>query len=134
VSKVYTETFIRLIGGGVTKEWIVPHAKRAIVRSLVICQRTTTPTLVQAYVANTVLYYAEVPGVAQTQIFAFTAVAYAHEPIGLYESNAGCHITISGYLFDDPSDATGPPASAQQQPELPGVTPPAEPRLSWSGG
>ena len=59
----------------------------------------------QVYLANTVLYYAEVPGVAQTQIFSFTAVAYEGEDIGAYMSNGGCHITISGYLF---SDLAGP--------------------------
>jgi hypothetical protein len=101
VASSYTETFLRLIGGGVTKTWIVPDKKRAVIKSFVICQRQAAPTLVQLYIANTVLYYREVPGVAATEIYSLTAVAYEGEEVGVYESNGGCHITVSGFLFTD---------------------------------
>lgn len=125
-SKTYTETFVRLIGGGVVKEWVVPAKKRAVVTSLVICQRLAEPTLVQAYIANTVLYYRSVPGVAATEIFGFRAVAYAGEPIGLYQSNSGCHIQISGYLFEDPGGpgvphSVIPDVESDERPIPPGV-------------
>lgn len=109
----YTETFLRLIGGGVTKTWTVPAKKRAVVKSFVICQRATTPTLVQLYIANTVLYFREVPGVAATEIFGMTAVAYAGEDIGVYMSNGGCHLTVSGYLLTDLEGPGVPHGSAE---------------------
>lgn len=120
----YTETFLRLIGGGVTKEWNVPANMRAVVKSLVICQRAATDTLVQVYLANTVLYYAVTPGVAATHVYAFTAVAYEGEPIGAYQSNSGCHITISGYLLRDPEGSIVPHGQTDRYigppvPELP---------------
>lgn len=125
----YTETFLRLIGGGVTKEWHVPANMRAVVKSFVICQRGAEPTLVQLYIANTVLYYRSVPGVAATEIYAMTAVAYEGEPIGCYESNGGCHLTVSGYLLRDPEGSVVPHGDTERyigppQPELPaGVQP-----------
>lgn len=104
----YTETFLRLAGTSAALLWTVPATKRAVITSMVVCQRGAQPGTVQVIAGNHVIYQKYVAGAQATEAFALRAVVYQGEAIFAFTAWPELSVVISGYLFNDDSGRTGP--------------------------
>ena len=116
-SQPYTETFLRVAGLG-THSWTVPAGKRAIVTNVTAMNFAGAGAASSCQVAG--LYVCYLPFQAQNEFKLWTgkAVAYAGQVIAVGITVAGIHTTVSGYLFGDPTGASGPGGRVERSPLL----------------
>lgn len=112
---IYSERFLHHQATGYW-QFIVPEGKRAVITNVdAISTLAPTPWLNVRVGPITFVYMTfPVPNVAQHEVC--RVVAYQGEVIELINEQTGVHVTICGYLFDDQSGATGPPARSTWRP------------------
>jgi hypothetical protein len=104
----YTETFIRT-SVNARAEWHVPAGFRAVITSLVAVNYFAGATGTDVSVNGHPVGFLALQAQNATVVLAMRAVAYQSEVIGTYCGALNVYRTISGYLFEDSSGATGPP-------------------------
>jgi hypothetical protein len=118
---VYTETFLRTNVSGAWVAWTVPVGKRAIVRDIRAMNGGTTQGHVDYRLAGVVFARLVTPATASASERDVQLVAYGGEQLSVFLELASQTAYVSGYLFDDPTSALGPPPGVQT---LPGDTDP----------
>ena len=104
----YSETFLYVTGLGVTGTYTVPEHKRAIITS--ICARSYVAGVgLNVKVHGRILCVFNFPAASTTQNLELRCVAYQRQTISAYTGSDELGVHVSGFLVDDPSDATGPP-------------------------
>jgi hypothetical protein len=101
VAKVYSERFVEVGGVGVTKSYVVPNGKRAVVRGLAYGCYLSTGSLVWLGVNGMWPYLVRIPGDTGGGFQDMRAVAYAGELITIASSGSQVWAHCAGYLFDD---------------------------------
>jgi hypothetical protein len=119
---LYSERFLRLVN---TTEWnyfVVPGAKRAVVRNVTLVNDGGSPCRFYVMVAGTIAVNRTVPETdPRTILLELRQVAYAGESIGASSSTAFGHLLVSGYLFDESAAGGGGGYGQQPGPPPPGV-------------
>lgn len=119
---IYSERFLHHSAAGAWT-YVVPADMRAVVKAVdVVCAQPVVPCDISLKVGPILSLYVAFQAAWRTENRQVMTVAYQGEAIVLNISNGGIHVTVSGYLFSDLTERTGPPASAAQQPaEPPGI-------------
>lgn len=109
MSKIYSETFLRITLAGTIIGYTVPAGHRAVVRSVLAVQGGTLPGQALIWIAGVNTCTIPLPGTYKTENVDCRAVAYAGQKIEGYSTASGINLTISGYLFEDVTGATRAP-------------------------
>jgi len=114
---LYTERIIAQGEGVIQTRFTVPHAKRCVVTNLLVCSLARAPSAVDVNVGGKYIAIWSIPEAWTTRTLECRAVAYAGEQVVLGQPQGDTHVTITGYLFDDP---IGPPAASKPiEPDAP---------------
>lgn len=115
---VYSERVLHHQAAG-TWKWKVPPHKRFLLREVVFVNLATQAAYVFVRIGPIVAAIAANLAPNSTLAVHTSQVVYQGEDVELFISVTGYHTTVSGHLLDDPSNATGPPASASTLPAPP---------------
>jgi hypothetical protein len=113
VASVYSERFVEVAGVGVTKGFVVPAGKRAIVRGFAGGCYLSPNSLVWLGLNGGWPYLYRFPGDTGGFFTDMRLVAYAGESVMIASSGQQVWAHCAGYLFDDHEERA-------TQPSLPG--------------
>jgi hypothetical protein len=111
-SRPYTHRFVRAFSPGVTVRWYVPAGYRAVVRNVDAINAGTAAANVGLSVQGYYLVYTSIQVGSNLHVES-RSVAYAGEWVEAQVGIAGQTLVASGYLFEDPTGATGPPGNTE---------------------
>lgn len=130
----YSERFLHHTAKG-PWYYTVPAKHRAVVTSCLIVTSGGVAGWCVVAIGAIYICYADFlpnPGVYDREyrnhLYEMRAVAYQGEQISSAASIDGIHLTVSGYLLEDNTGRTGPPAGAATLPALPEIPLPEDPR------
>ena len=112
---IYSERFLHHSGQG---EWtfVVPEGRRAVVKSIDCLTQLAEGAYVNLAVGPIFCTLIHCQDPFDIHHESMNVVAYQGEEIKLGISADTTHTSVCGYLFADPSGATGPPASTSWAP------------------
>lgn len=117
---VYSERLINKEPATLSGSYVVPPARRAVVRRISVANTTTTARRVWLRAAGSYVWTALLPGPYDGQSLELRLVLYAGELLTVEMDLEGVGAHVSGFVFDDPY---GSPA-AGLLPQLPEPGPP----------
>lgn len=121
---IYSEVLLKKIGvGEVWDTYTVPVGKRAVIKSITMTQWSTDASQVTVQAGGAYVLVKDFPAAVSFDSFETMVPVYGGQVIRAYHTHSNVHTLVCGYLFDDPSQAVGPPAGAAQLP-APDVEPP----------
>lgn len=112
---IYTERFLHHQAAGAWA-FTVPASKRAVITHIDVLSQIAGSGHINLAVGPifATLILLPVPDVAHHETMKI--VAYQGELVVLTISHSGIHCNVDGYLFDDDSGRTGPPAQVKHFP------------------
>lgn len=99
--RVFTERFLATQATGWTY-WTVPAGKRAVIRSVDVCNFDTAQWAAIVQLAGMPFVNTFVGGGGGRLNYDGRQVLYAGEQLGVYLQHGNMSISVSGYLFNDP--------------------------------
>lgn len=102
-------------------QYTVPVGRRAVIKFLSAVSFQTVISVVQVQIKGIACFHQQFPAGGGSVRETFMAVAYGGDVITLYLSHSEMLGHLSGFIFDDPSHATGPSEGASVLPAPPEV-------------
>jgi hypothetical protein len=109
---IYSERFISIRGSSNAQVYTVPDGRRAVVKCCSFVTSGAAGGEGYVNVGGTTIYYRIFPGVGFDSLDVM-AVAYGGESIEAAFSSGYANMAVSGFEFEDPTHATGPPSHEQ---------------------
>jgi hypothetical protein len=106
----YSHRFVYVNAPGVWKKWRVPEGKRASIRCVTGVSSTTAGAAMYAKVHGLFVVIRLFPAVESALVQELTVIAYGGELVEAYANVPGLHITVSGFLYEDPDHESFPPS------------------------
>lgn len=106
---LYSERFVSGTGNEVVTNWACPAGKRAVVRSVGYGVGTAAGALFYVTIAGVLFFAHSFTGDYSGGNVDCRQVLYAGETLGVTTIGSSTYVTVSGYLFEDPSGRTSPP-------------------------
>ena len=103
---IYSVTFAKSSITGASVAYTVPAGKRAVVKCVSATNTGTVAGHSMCVLNGVYIVYFSVPVSDSRHVVDLAHVAYAGEPISLYNDQAGMTVVASGFLFDDAPGAT----------------------------
>lgn len=115
MARPYTERFFHITGAAVTATYTVPAGMRAVVRNVLLVNRNAAANSAFLWIppGNFWVYQSSIPASGGFVSFETRVALYGGESISGNWSLASGFMTVSGYLFEDPTGAGGPPGGLQ---------------------
>jgi len=113
MARPYTETFVRSYTAATYVRWFCPVGKRAVLVSVVATGNGAVAGQVSGWINGIPIARIGVQATFAAITISMRAVIYGGQELLTYISADGIAGTWSGYLFDDPTNATGPPGALQ---------------------
>nr|CRY97193.1 hypothetical protein [uncultured prokaryote] len=112
---IYSERFLHHQAAG---EWtyVVPDGRRAIVTNVDAVSTVGSSTWYSLRIGDIYLTLSLFPVANDPHQLVLRQVAYQGEEIALLIEQTGLNVSVSGYLMDDTSGATGPPGDSSWRP------------------
>src|SRR4051794_31864341 len=108
---IYSERFLMCEGNAVTRTVTVPPRKRWVLRDFLLSRVGDTGGANVAIGALWAIVF-NFPATQFLVALDIRIVAYAGETVKIVTYGSSTWATLSGYAFDDPTGAVGPPADA----------------------
>jgi hypothetical protein len=112
---VHSERFVYSETPAVLKTWTVPIGMRAVVKSVALVNNQTT-TAAGIFVAahGITLYYKLFQEFGQAVQLSMHQVVYGGETVSCQVGASSQWVMVSGFLFEDPSEANKPPGTFKE--------------------
>jgi hypothetical protein len=110
-TRAYSERLLQHAGTGVV-DWYVPAGYRAVLRCINAVNRSSSGGTILVYGAAAYLYYCAIPGASSISPVDLRVVLYAGERLAIDVAGPQVDVTLTGYVFSDPTGAKGPPLGA----------------------
>jgi hypothetical protein len=104
---IYSERFLSDGASAGYVYFYVPAGRRAVLNHVAIVNQTAEAGTVQVEVNNVRVVFRTLQASDRTVYYDMRIPVYAGEPIAMFKDHAYHSVTLSGYLFDDPSGRTG---------------------------
>ena len=107
---IYSERFLALAGvPNVWKAWFCPIGKRAVVKSLSVVNAGGVACTAYLQIGPAYAYTKVLPAAVTSDQVEMYHVLYGGSTMQIMATATSVYIVVSGYLFDDPTNAGGPP-------------------------
>lgn len=97
---IYSERILARSGQGGSNQYVVPAAKRLVVKTCSGLNSAASAATAYVSIAGVVCWYASLAGAGQLPPFSGMAVAYAGEIVQLVTTGNSVSAQVSGFLFD----------------------------------
>lgn len=105
---VYSHQFLRLKGDLKVGTWVCPDEMRGLVSSILLSSTQAGSGVLVSLHGTDVLAY-NFPAATGTLTLATHLVVYQRQTLKVSTFGAGCYAAVSGSVFVDPTEETGPP-------------------------
>lgn len=106
---IYSERFLIGFGDAGSYTYTIPGAKRAVLKNLTAFNGGASTNIVSLQVAGRLCWAQSVPGANGAVSVSVFVVCYQGDVVVIRTFGNSMGYTLSGFLFDDPSGAHGPP-------------------------
>jgi len=120
---VYSHRFLVQAVPAVWKVWTPPAGTRVVVRSVVVVNGQDVAGKGAQVRVGTGWMLIQNPAPRTTVALAYQQVVYGGEQLQGWVDVAGITVMVSGYIFNDPEHAVGPPGTTHFREALPDVEP-----------
>lgn len=107
----YSEVLHRGGSENVWTYYTVPVGRRAVMKSICAVNAAAAANRADVSAGGYVVWIHTFPAAIGAVTEALMLVVYGGQSIGIRTTTSNASVVISGYLFSDPTRATGPPAS-----------------------